>query len=57
MEIFQNIELGLSTALSFNNLLFCFIGVLLGTAIGVLPGVSAKSRFTGMKPRTKAAAM
>ncbi|CAO3452894.1 tripartite tricarboxylate transporter permease [Azospirillum largimobile] len=39
MELFDNLLLGLSTALQFNNLLYCLIGVVIGTAIGVLPGI------------------
>ncbi|MCL4488000.1 MAG: tripartite tricarboxylate transporter permease [Chloroflexi bacterium] len=39
MELFQNLALGFSVALSPQNLLFCFIGVLMGTLIGVLPGI------------------
>ncbi len=39
MEIFQNILMGFEVALSLHNLLFCFVGVTLGTLIGVLPGI------------------
>jgi putative tricarboxylic transport membrane protein len=39
MDLFSNLALGLSTALQLNNLLFCLIGVIIGTAIGVLPGI------------------
>lgn len=39
MDLFQNLALGFSVALSPQNVLFCFIGVLLGTLIGVLPGI------------------
>src|SRR5574341_2096206 len=39
MDLFQNILLGFRVALSFQNLLFCFVGVTLGTLIGVLPGI------------------
>ena len=39
MELLNNLALGFSVALSWQNLLFCFIGCLLGTLIGVLPGV------------------
>jgi len=39
MELFDNLMLGFSTALQWNNLLFCLLGVLIGTAIGVLPGI------------------
>jgi len=39
MELFDNLLIGLTTALQLNNLLFCLIGVVIGTAIGVLPGI------------------
>lgn len=39
MELLDNLMLGLSTAFQFNNLMFCLIGALIGTAIGVLPGI------------------
>ena len=39
MEILSNLVLGFSVALTLQNLLYCFIGVALGTLIGVLPGV------------------
>ncbi|WP_428247328.1 tripartite tricarboxylate transporter permease [Ferrovibrio sp.] len=39
MDLFANLLLGLSTALQPTNLMFCLIGVLIGTAIGVLPGI------------------
>ncbi|PJI40226.1 tripartite tricarboxylate transporter permease [Ferrovibrio sp.] len=39
MELLDNLMLGLSTAFQFKNLLFCLIGALIGTAIGVLPGI------------------
>jgi putative tricarboxylic transport membrane protein len=41
MDLFSNLALGFSTAGSPENLLFCLIGVLLGTLIGVLPGIGA----------------
>ena len=39
----QNLATGFGAALSFNNLGFALIGCLLGTLIGVLPGIG-KSR-------------
>jgi TctA family transporter len=39
MELFDNLILGLATATEPVNLLYCFIGVVIGTAIGVLPGI------------------
>lgn len=39
MDLLDNLLLGLSTAFQFKNLIFCLIGALIGTAIGVLPGI------------------
>jgi len=39
MEIFSKLMLGFSVALTPFNLLYCFVGVTIGTLIGVLPGI------------------
>jgi TctA family transporter len=39
MDLFSNMLIGLSTAVEPTNLLYCLIGVFIGTAIGVLPGI------------------
>lgn len=52
MELFQNLALGFSVALTFTNLLYCFIGVLLGTFIGVLPGVGPLVTIAVLLPLT-----
>jgi putative tricarboxylic transport membrane protein len=39
MDIFHNLIAGFQVALSWQNLLFCLIGVTYGTLIGVLPGI------------------
>jgi putative tricarboxylic transport membrane protein len=39
MDILSNLFLGFSVALTLQNLLYCFLGVALGTLIGVLPGI------------------
>ena len=39
MELFSNLLLGFGVALSPVNLLYCLIGALFGTLIGVLPGI------------------
>ncbi len=39
MEALTGLGNGFLVAFQFNNLLFCSIGVLLGTAVGVLPGI------------------
>ncbi|GLK57437.1 TctA family transporter [Methylopila capsulata] len=52
MEILQNLGLGLATAAEPVNLLFCFIGVLLGTLIGVLPGIGPTATIAMLLPIT-----
>ncbi len=52
MELLQNLMLGFSVALSFNNILYCFIGVLLGTLIGVLPGIGPIATISMLLPAT-----
>ena len=52
MELFDNIVLGLSTALAWNNLLWCIIGVSLGTLIGVIPGVGTLATMSLLFPIT-----
>ena len=39
MDVISHLLLGLDTAVTMTNLLACFLGVFLGTAIGVLPGL------------------
>ena len=39
MDILHSIALGFATALTWQNLVYCFIGVFVGTVIGVLPGL------------------
>lgn len=46
------ILLGFSEALAIENLFFCFLGVFLGTAIGVLPGVGALAAVSLLLPMT-----
>jgi putative tricarboxylic transport membrane protein len=52
MDLFQNIALGLQVAALPNNLLFCFVGVLMGTLIGVLPGIGAVATMAMLLPIT-----
>jgi TctA family transporter len=52
MDIFSNVALGLQTALSFSNLMYCFVGVLLGTLIGVIPGVGTLAAISMLFPLT-----
>ena len=52
MELFGNLGLGLTTALSPENLLWCFVGVVLGTAVGVLPGIGPTATIAMLLPVT-----
>ncbi|HVK94870.1 MAG TPA: tripartite tricarboxylate transporter permease [Noviherbaspirillum sp.] len=52
MEILSNLGLGLETALTLNNLFYCLIGVFLGTAIGVLPGLGPTATIAMLLPIT-----
>lgn len=54
MELLNNMMLGLSTALAWNNLLWCIIGVTLGTLIGVIPGVGTLATMSLLFPITYA---
>ena len=52
MELFDNLALGLATAASWQNLLFCFAGVMIGTLVGVLPGISPLTTVAMLLPFT-----
>lgn len=52
MDLISNLGLGFATAASPENLLFCLIGVILGTLIGVLPGVGATATIAMLLPIT-----
>jgi putative tricarboxylic transport membrane protein len=52
MEVLGDLGLGISTALRPENLLFCFIGVALGTSVGVLPGIGPTATIALLLPIT-----
>jgi putative tricarboxylic transport membrane protein len=52
MEIFNNLILGFSVALTLQNVAYCFLGVFVGTAIGVLPGVGPLVTIAMLLPIT-----
>ncbi|WP_333826558.1 tripartite tricarboxylate transporter permease [Pararhodobacter sp.] len=52
MDLLPNIALGLSNALSTTNLLYCFIGVSLGTLLGVIPGIGVLAAMSMLFPVT-----
>ena len=52
MDIFSNLGLGIEVMLKPANILFCFIGAFLGTAVGVLPGVGPLATIAMLLPIT-----
>ncbi|HEV3362722.1 MAG TPA: tripartite tricarboxylate transporter permease, partial [Acidimicrobiia bacterium] len=52
MELLENLGLGITTAIRLENLLFCFIGVVLGTSVGVLPGIGPTATIALLLPIT-----
>jgi putative tricarboxylic transport membrane protein len=52
MDFFANLMTGLSIALQPTNLLYCFVGVFLGTLIGVLPGLGPAGAMSILLPLT-----
>jgi TctA family transporter len=54
MELLSNLGLGFATALSLANLTYAFAGVLIGTLIGVLPGIGPIATLAMLLPTTYA---
>jgi len=52
MELLSNLGLGFATALSFQNLVYAFLGCVLGTLIGVLPGIGPLATIAMLLPVT-----
>ncbi|SPR97811.1 tripartite tricarboxylate transporter permease [Cupriavidus taiwanensis] len=52
MELLTNLSLGFSTALTFQNLAYAFLGCVLGTLIGVLPGLGPLATIAMLLPVT-----
>ena len=52
MDLLTNLGLGFATALSPWNLLYCLIGCILGTAVGVLPGLGPVATIAMLLPLT-----
>ena len=52
MEIFHNLLIGFQVAVIPINVLYCFIGVILGTLIGVLPGIGPIATIAMLLPIT-----
>jgi putative tricarboxylic transport membrane protein len=51
-EILSNLYLGFGVALTLQNVMYCFIGVMLGTLIGVLPGIGPVATISMLLPAT-----
>jgi putative tricarboxylic transport membrane protein len=51
-DLFSNLALGIQTAGTPQNLLYCLIGVILGTLIGVLPGIGPLATIAMLLPAT-----
>jgi TctA family transporter len=52
MDVFANLITGFQVALSWQNLLYCLIGVTVGTLIGVLPGIGPLGTIAILMPIT-----
>ena len=52
MELLANLGLGFDTVFTLTNLLYCLLGVFLGTAIGVLPGLGPTATIAMLLPAT-----
>jgi putative tricarboxylic transport membrane protein len=50
--LFEHLQLGATVALTASNILYCFIGVLLGTLVGVLPGLGPVPTIAMLLPLT-----
>ena len=49
-DVFANLGLGFAVALTVQNIGYCFLGVLLGTIIGVLPGIGPVTTVAMLLP-------
>ena len=54
MEVLNHLLLGLESALTLTNLGYCFLGVLIGTFVGVLPGLGPVATLALLLPITYA---
>ena len=50
MDFMSNLATGFGVALTITNLLYCFAGVLLGTLVGVLPGIGPVTTVAMLLP-------
>ena len=52
MDVLSNLAMGFGVALTLKNLAYCFVGVFLGTLIGVLPGIGPLVTIAMLLPIT-----
>ncbi len=52
MDLIANLSLGFETAFTTTNVFYCFVGVLLGTLVGVLPGIGPTGTVAILLPIT-----
>jgi putative tricarboxylic transport membrane protein len=52
MDIFANLAIGFGVAVTLKSLAYCFVGVFLGTLIGVLPGIGPVATVAMLLPLT-----
>jgi putative tricarboxylic transport membrane protein len=52
MDVISNLALGFEMAFTLSNLMYCLIGVFVGTAVGVLPGLGPAATIAMLLPVT-----
>ncbi len=52
MDLLHSVAVGFATALTLKNVAYCFVGTLLGTMIGVLPGLGPVATISLLLPFT-----
>jgi putative tricarboxylic transport membrane protein len=52
MDLLHNLYTGFSIALTFNNVIYCLVGVFFGQIVGVLPGIGAPTAIALLLPLT-----
>lgn len=52
MDTLSNVFGGIALALTWHNLAYCFLGVLVGTVVGILPGIGALATISLLLPIT-----
>ena len=52
MDLITNLSIGFGVAFTAQNLIYAFVGCLLGTLIGVLPGIGPVATIAMLLPAT-----